>query len=137
MCPEAFSQLYQTQIKGQQDYICSPDNPYRSLVPEPIVPKEPGIEYYSFLDSLGFGSPDFLYASIAFREDHSPIHTFMKSVLDIKEFGLKPISDTTPEEWMEHARKSLGRVKDSKTTPSSTFCSQQHMCDRYATAYRH
>ncbi|OKZ26605.1 MAG: hypothetical protein BHV84_06645 [Prevotella sp. AG:487_50_53] len=34
----------------------------------------------------------------------------MKSVLDIKEFGLKPISDTTPEEWMEHARKSLGRV---------------------------
>lgn len=70
----------------------------------------PGIEYYSFLDSLGFGSPDFLYASIAFREDHSPIHTFMKSVLDIKEFGLKPISDTTPEEWMEHARKSLGHV---------------------------
>lgn len=60
MCPEAFSQLYQTQIKGQQDDICSPDNPYRSLVPEPIVPKEPGIEYYSFLDSLGFDSPDFL-----------------------------------------------------------------------------
>mgnify|MGYP000003742769 FL=1 len=101
---------YTKQIKGQQDDICSPDNPYRSLVPEPIVPKEPGIEYYSFLDSLGFGSPDFPYASIAFREDHSPIHTFMKSVLDIKEFGLKPISDTTPEEWMEHARKSLGRV---------------------------
>lgn len=109
-CIPRFFLDYNKQITGQQKVFCSPDNPYHAFLPKPIVPEEPGIEYYSFLDSLGFGSSDFLYASIAFSEDYSPIHTFMKSLLDIKEFGLKPVDCTTPEEWMEYAQKSLGRV---------------------------